>query len=74
LRPVASDSVGGAYNLEVLARIYVVAGQPDKAIDTLEDLLKIPYPISGRWLAIDPNYAPLRGNPRFEKLIARAQS
>src|SRR5262249_53228946 len=69
MRPVSTDANGGAYNLELLAKTYVAAGQPEKAIDTLEELLKAPYWISDRWLAIDPNYAPLRGNPRFQKLI-----
>jgi len=26
--------------------------------------------VTREWLRIDPNFAPLRGNPRFEKLVA----
>jgi hypothetical protein len=32
-------------------------------------LLKIPYVLSPGWLKIDPTFAPLRGNPRFERLV-----
>ena len=53
-----------------LARIYTVVGEPDKAVDQLEALLKMPYFLSPGWLRIDPNFAPLRGNPRFQKLVA----
>jgi hypothetical protein len=35
----------------------------------LEPLLKVPYYLSPGWLAIDPNLPPLKGNPRFEKLL-----
>ena len=28
------------------------------------------YPSPG-WLRIDPNFAPLKGNPHFERLVAR---
>jgi len=46
----------------------VLVGKPDKALDLLEPLLKIPYYVSSGWLKIDPNFAPLRGNPRFQRL------
>jgi len=32
----------------------------------------VPYYLTPEWLKIDPNFAPLRGNPRFERLIAGA--
>jgi len=69
LLPIAKDAYGGAYNQHVLARIYLLAGRPDKALDLLEPLLKIPYYLSPGWLRIDPNFAPLRGNPRFQRLV-----
>ena len=39
-------------------------------LDQLEPLLRMPYYLSPGWLRIDPTFAPLKGNPRFEKLVA----
>jgi tetratricopeptide (TPR) repeat protein len=50
-------------------RILLVAGQTDKAIDGVEDLLKMPYHVTPSYLALDPMYTPLKGNPRFERLL-----
>jgi hypothetical protein len=36
----------------------------------LEPLLTLPYHLSPGWLRIDPAFASLKGNPRFEKLAA----
>ena len=44
-------------------------GAQDKAIDQLEALLRMPYFLSPEWLRIDPNFAALRQNPRFQKLV-----
>ena len=46
-------------------------GEPDKALDRLEPLLPIPYYLSPGGLRIDPTFALLRGNPRFERLVNR---
>jgi hypothetical protein len=60
----------GSYVQHQLARIYILTGNQNKAIDALEPLLRTPYFLSPAWLRIDPNFAPLKGNPRFERLIA----
>jgi TolB-like protein/tetratricopeptide (TPR) repeat protein len=67
----SKGSFDDPYNLGLLARSYAVLGQPDQATEVLEKLLKTPDFVSAHWLAIDPNFAPLRGNPRFQKLIGK---
>jgi serine/threonine-protein kinase len=70
LLPIARDAYSGAYNQHQLARIYMLVGEHEKALDQLEPLLEIPYYLSPGWLRIDPNFDPLRGNPRFQRLAA----
>ena len=74
LSPISKDAVSGPYYQHQLVRIYILVGEPEKALDQLEPLLKIPYYLSPGWLKIDPNFDPLRGNPRFQKLVAGASS
>jgi serine/threonine protein kinase/tetratricopeptide (TPR) repeat protein len=69
LVPVSRDAYTGAYLQHQLVRIYMILGEKEKALDQLEALLKIPYYISSGWLAIDPNFSPLKGQPRFERLL-----
>ena len=58
----------GPYLLHQLARVYLLAGEPDRALGALERLMRAPYRVSGAWLRLDPEWAPLRGTPRFERL------
>jgi eukaryotic-like serine/threonine-protein kinase len=69
LSPISRDAFVGPYVQLQLARIYLVVNEPEKALDQLEPLLKMPYYLSPGWLRIDPNFDPLRGNPRFERLV-----
>ena len=55
-----------------LARIYLLCGQKDKAMDVLEPLMRDQYYLTPAWLKIDPMLAGLRGNARFDKLVAGA--
>jgi tetratricopeptide (TPR) repeat protein len=65
----ADDGYSGPYNEHLAARVYLRAGEPEKALAILEHLLKSPYYLSAAWLRIDPEWKPLHGNPRFEKLV-----
>jgi eukaryotic-like serine/threonine-protein kinase len=69
LVPITKDPYAAAYYQYQLVRIYLLVGEPEKALDQLEPLLKIPYYLSPGWLKIDPTFDPLRGNPRFERLV-----
>ena len=69
LLPIAKDGYSGPYLQHQLVRIYMVVGEPQKALDRLEPLLKVPYYLSPGWLRVDPNFDPLRTNPRFRKLV-----
>lgn len=70
LLPVSRDAETGAYLQHQLARIYLVVGEHEKALDQLEPLLRMPYFLSPGWLEVDPTFAALKGNPRYEKLVA----
>jgi TolB-like protein len=70
LTPLSKDLFVGGYVLLQLARVHLLAGEPERALDQLERLLQEHYPfLSPRLLLIDPTFAPLRGNPRFDQLV-----
>jgi tetratricopeptide (TPR) repeat protein len=70
LDPVSKNARDGPYDQHQLVRIYILVGEAEKALDPLEPLSKIPYWLSPGLLKIDPNFDPLRKNPRFQKLVA----
>jgi serine/threonine protein kinase len=59
------------YTRMQLVRIYLANGQLDKAMDQCEQLLSSQYYISRGWMKIDPTFKPLRGNARFQKMLAQ---
>lgn len=67
---VSKDAMEGPLMLANLARIYVLLGERDKAVDQLETVLARPGPLSAAWLRADPFWDPLRESPRFQRLAA----
>ena len=64
--PVSKEAMRGPSRVEDLARIYVMVGEHDAAIDQIEFLLSIPGPLSIPLLRLDPAWNPLRNHPRFK--------
>jgi hypothetical protein len=50
----------------------MLAGEHDRALDTLEPLLELPGWLTPALLRSDPTWAPLRTEPRFERLAGSA--
>ena len=67
------DAINGPYFVHQVVRIEIVVGEQEEALGHLEALLKMPYFLTPAWLKIDPNFDPLRQNPRFQKLVAAAK-
>ncbi len=67
--PISANAFTGPYYQHQLARIYIMVGEPEKAMDQLEPLLRVPYFLSPGWLRIDPTFDPLRKHPRFQALV-----
>ena len=70
LLPVEKDALNGAVILEYLAVIYAWAGEKDLAIKTLERRAKVPGYLSYGDLRLHPCWDQLRGDPRFQKVLA----
>jgi serine/threonine-protein kinase len=73
LLPVTKDAYTGAAVLTNLAITYAWAGEKDLAIKQLEEILRIPSPVSYGQLRLHPFWNPLRGDPRFEKIVEEAK-
>jgi TolB-like protein/Tfp pilus assembly protein PilF len=69
LMPTSKDIYDGALVLEGLAQVYTWTGDRDRAIELVQELVAMPgYTNYGR-LKLHPLWAPLRGDPRFEKIV-----
>ena len=70
LRETKLDAATGPYVRFQVARIFLRAGDYDRALDLIDELLKAnSTDLTPAWLRIDPSFLPLKGHPRFEKLI-----
>jgi serine/threonine-protein kinase len=73
LMPISREAFKGYHHTWELARIYIMVGEHDLAVDRLEYLLSIPGQLTTAWLRMDPVFDPLRGDPRFQRLVGRSK-
>src|SRR5438445_5285407 len=70
LLPPSKDAIDGVVLAVNLAQIYVWTGEKDLAIAQIEAVERLPTYLSYGLLKLQPIWDPLRGDPRFEKLVA----
>jgi tetratricopeptide (TPR) repeat protein len=70
LLPVSKDSINGAHVLKQLAIIYAWTGEKDRAITRLSEAVRLPGRLTYGELKLHPYWDPLRGDPRFEEIVA----
>ncbi|HEX8490965.1 MAG TPA: hypothetical protein VF626_08105, partial [Chthoniobacterales bacterium] len=70
LLPIAKDGVDGPAFAVNLAQIYAWTGNKDLAIEQIAALQRVPNYLSYGMLKLHPAWDDLRGDPRFEQLVA----
>ncbi|MDQ3120105.1 MAG: hypothetical protein M3Q89_11150 [Verrucomicrobiota bacterium] len=68
LLPISKDAFDGPVLATNLAVIYAQVGETDLALAELVPLLNVPNGPTAGTLRVEPEWDPLRGDPRFEKL------
>ena len=70
LMPVSKDAIRGPLLIQYLAVIYAWTGEKDLALEQLSVAARLPSHLSYGYLRLHPYWDPLRGDPRFEKIVA----
>ena len=70
LLPVSRDALDGPIFVTNLAIIYSWTGEKDLALEQLATSARIPAGVTCGQLKLNPEWDSLRGDPRFEKIVA----
>jgi len=70
LLPISKDAIDGAAFAVNLAQIYAWTGEKDLAIEQIAAVERVPNYLSYGLLKLHPYWDSLRGDPRFEKIVA----
>ena len=74
LMPIAKDSYWGPVLVANLALVYAWTGERDRALEQLEIVATIPNGPSYGDLRFNPCWDDLRGDKRFDKIVAAAKA
>jgi predicted Zn-dependent protease len=70
LLPISEDAISGMGLAVNLAQIYTWTGEKDRAIEQIATVERLPNLLTYGLLKLHPYWDPLRGDPRFEKIVA----
>jgi len=70
LLPISKDAIDGSDLMTNLALVYAWIGEKDLAFQQLTAVASTPGQLSYGQLRLHPYWDPLRGDPRFEKILA----
>jgi serine/threonine protein kinase/tetratricopeptide (TPR) repeat protein len=71
LIPVSKSAIEGPVLIQYLAVIYAWTGEKDRALERLAEAAKLPGShVTYGYLRLHPLWDPLRGDPRFEGIVA----
>jgi serine/threonine protein kinase/Flp pilus assembly protein TadD len=70
LLPISKDAISGMALAINLAQIYTWTGENDRAIEQIAAVERIPNTLSYGLLKLHPYWDSLRGDPRFERIVA----
>ena len=70
LLPVSKESINGSLLMQYLTVIYTWIGEKDLAFEQLAATVAIPSPLNYGELQLNPDWDPLRGDARFNKIIS----
>ena len=70
LLPTSKDALDGVSLAANLAEICAWVGEKDLAIEQITAVERVPNELSYGLLKLHPIWDPLRGDPRFEKIVA----
>jgi hypothetical protein len=70
LVPMSKDTILGVDLITNLANIYAWTGENDLALEQLAVSAQAPFGVHYGELKLDPVWDRLRGDPRFEKIVA----
>ncbi len=70
LVPIEQDSINGVAFVINLAQILAWVGEKEAAIDRILQAERVPNYLGYGLLKLDPVWDPLRGEARFEKIVA----
>ncbi|MBI5766172.1 MAG: TIR domain-containing protein [Verrucomicrobia bacterium] len=72
LMPVKRDATEGPNALSRVAQVHLALGDRDRALALLDQALSVPSSLIANELRLEPWWAPLRDDPRFQAALAKA--